>query len=90
MCVMSSWLFNIFMDGCMRKMKAKVGNVAAGLKVNGVDWSMVAYLFADDTVLLSESEGELHRVVHEFYNVCLRRKLRVNVGKSKMIFKRRK
>ncbi len=28
-CVMSPWLFNIFMDGCMRKMKAKVGKIAA-------------------------------------------------------------
>ncbi len=24
-CVMSPWLFNIFMDGCMRKMRCKVG-----------------------------------------------------------------
>ncbi len=24
-CVMSTWLFDIFMDGCMREMKAKVG-----------------------------------------------------------------
>ncbi len=23
-CVMSPWLFNVFMDGCMRKMKCKV------------------------------------------------------------------
>ncbi len=23
-CVMSPWLFNIFMDGCMREMKCKV------------------------------------------------------------------
>ncbi len=28
-CVMSPWLFNIFMDGCMREMKAKVGKVGA-------------------------------------------------------------
>ncbi len=35
-CVMSLWLFNIFMDGCMREMQAKVGNVGARLKVNGL------------------------------------------------------
>ena len=28
-CVMSLWLFNIFMDGCMREMKAKVGKAGA-------------------------------------------------------------
>ncbi len=52
--VMSPWLFNIFMDGCMREMKAKVGNVGAGLKVHGVGWSKVACLFADDTVACRE------------------------------------
>ena len=39
-CVMS--LFNIFMDGCMRSMEAKVGNVVARLKMNGMGWAMVA------------------------------------------------
>ncbi len=82
---MLPWLLNIFMDGCMREMKAKVGNVDARLKVNGVDWSVVACLFADDTVLLAESERELQQVVDEFCNVCVRRKLTVNVGKSKMM-----
>lgn len=50
-CVMSPWLFNIFMDGCMREMKAKVGNVGARLRLNEVSWSVVACLFADDTVV---------------------------------------
>ncbi len=51
-CVMSPWLFNIFMDGCMRKMKSKVVNAGAKLKLNGEVWSVVTCLFADDTVLL--------------------------------------
>ncbi len=46
---------------------------------------MVACLFAEDTVLLAESERELQRVVDEFYNVCVRRNLKVNVGKSKLM-----
>ncbi len=33
-CAMSPWLFNIFMDGCMREVKAKVGNIGTGLKLN--------------------------------------------------------
>ncbi len=84
-CVMSSWLFSIFMDGCMREMKAKVGKVGARLKLNGVDWAVAACLFADDTVLLAESEIEHQRVVDQFHSVCSRRKLRVNAGKSKMM-----
>ncbi len=73
-CVMSPWLFNIFMDGCMREVKAKVGKLGAGLKMNGMGWSVTACLFADDTALLAESERELQRVVDQFHNVCKRRK----------------
>ncbi len=49
-CVMSRWLFNIFLDGCMRKMKCKVGNASAKLSLNGEVWSVVTCLFADDIV----------------------------------------
>ncbi len=51
---------------------------------------MTACLFADDTVLLAESERELQRVGDQFHNVCSRRKLRMNAGRSKvMVFERR-
>ncbi len=43
-----------------------------------------------DTVLLEESARGLQRAVQEFYKVCLRRKLRLNVGKSKVIVLERK
>ncbi len=62
-CVMAPWLFNIFMDGCRREMKCKVGNAGAKLRLNGEVWSVVTCLFADDTVLLAESEGDLQRIV---------------------------
>ena len=66
---MLPWLFNIFMDRCMREMKAKVGNLSARLKIggNGRQWWHVC----------------LQRVVDEFYSVCTRRKLKVNIGKNK-------
>ncbi len=74
----------------MRKMKSKVVNAGAKLRLNGEVWSAVTCLFADDTVLLAESEGGLQRIVNEFYSVCKRRKLKVNAGKSKvMVFGRR-
>ena len=50
-----SWLFNLFMDGCMREMKAYVGNVGERLKMNGIGWAMVTCLFADETVLFFPS-----------------------------------
>ncbi len=43
----------------------------------------MAGLYADNTVLLAESEGMLQRIVDEFHRVC-RRKLKVNSGKSKV------
>ncbi len=46
-CVMSLWLFNIFMDGCMREMKHKDVNVGAKLRLNGEDWFVVTFLFAN-------------------------------------------
>ncbi len=48
-------------------------------------------LYADDTVLLAETEGILQRIVDEFDRVCTRRKLKVNASKSKvMVFERAK
>ena len=46
---------------------------------------MSQLLFADDTALTADSEEKLCRLVTEFSRVCDRRKLRVNVGKSKVI-----
>ncbi len=89
-CVMSPWLFNIFMDRCIREMKCKVVNVGAKLRLNREVWSVITFPLVDDTVLLAESEGDLQRVVNEFYSVCKRRKVKVNAGKSKvMVFERR-
>ncbi len=70
-CVMSPWLCNIFMDRCLREMKAKAGKIGGRLNLNGVDWLMVACLFTDDTVLQGESEMTLQRVVDQFHSVCV-------------------
>ncbi len=40
-CVMSPWLFNVFMDGCMREMKCKVVNAGAKLRLNEEIWSVI-------------------------------------------------
>ena len=42
-------------------------------------------LFADDTVVVADSERKLCQLVTEFGRVCERRKLRVNVGKCKVM-----
>ncbi len=50
--------------------------------MRGVKQPLVAGLYADDTVLLAESERMLQRIVNEFDRVYSRRKLKVNAGKS--------
>ncbi len=84
-CVKSPWLFSIYIDGCIREMKVKVRDLGARLNVRGVEQPLVAGLYADDTVLLAESEGMLQRIVDEFERVCKRRKLKAIAGKSKMM-----
>ncbi len=37
-------------------------------------------------MMLAESEGMLQRIVDEFDRICKRRKLKVNAGKSKVMF----
>ena len=55
------------------------------LSVNGGRFEINQLLFADDIALVAYSEEKLCRLVSEFGRVCERRKLRVNVGKSKVI-----
>ncbi len=70
----------------MRGMKAKVGNIGTRCHLMDVIGQyVIASLFADGTVLLADSERKLQRVVDEFYRVCMRRMLRVNAGKSKVM-----
>ena len=85
-CVMSPWLFNLYIDGVVREVNARV--LGRGLKLldrNENDWEMNQLLFADDTVVVADSEKKLCQLVAEFGRVCKRRKLRVNVGKSKVM-----
>ncbi len=84
-CVRTPWLFNIYMDGCIREMKVGVQDLGARLNVRGVEQPVVVVLYVDDTVLLAESYGMLQRIVDEFIRVCKRRKLKVKVGKSKVM-----
>ncbi len=37
-CVMSPWLFSIYMDGVMTEMKGKVGEVAVRMYAEGRKW----------------------------------------------------
>ena len=55
------------------------------LSANGGRFEINELLFADDTALVADSEEKLCRLVSEFGRECKRRKLKVNVGKSKVM-----
>ncbi len=58
-CVMSPWLFSIYIDGVMREMKGKVGEVGIRMYAEGKKWVLNSNLFADDTVLIAENESDI-------------------------------
>ena len=83
---MSPWLFNLYIDEVVREVNASM--VGHGLKPTDVNENALQLnqlLFADDTVVVADSEEKLCQLVTEFGRVCTRRKLRVNVGKSKVM-----
>ena len=83
---MSPWLFNVYMDGVVREVNARMlGKGPELLSVNGGIFEINLLLFADDTALEADSEEKLCRLKSEFGRVCERRKSGVNVGKSKVM-----
>ena len=88
-CVVSPWLFmfNVHLDGVVREVNVIVlGKGLELLSVNDGRFETNKQLFADHTAaLVADSEEKLCRLVSEFGRVCERRKLRVNVGKNKVM-----
>ena len=85
-CVMSPRLFNVYVDGVVREVNVKVlGKGLELLSANGGRFEINQLLFADDTALVADSEEKLGRLMSEFVRGCERRKLKVNVGKNKVM-----
>ncbi len=59
-CVMSPWLFSVYMNGVLREMKASVCNIGADLCMNNPEWKLSTVLFADDTVFIAKDERDLN------------------------------
>ena len=75
-CVMSPRLFNLYIGGVVREVNTRM--LGRGLKLvdgNDNEWELNQLLFADDTVVVADSERKLCQLVTEFGRVCERRKL---------------
>ena len=56
-CVMSPWLFSLYIDGVVREVNARV--LGRGLKLvdrNDNEWELNQLLLTDDTVVVADSE----------------------------------
>ena len=81
--VMSPGLFNLFIDKVVRLMERE----GKGVRMRDQQdiWNVNVLLYADDVVLLSESQGGLKVLVDEFVKCCDELGLLVNAGKSKVL-----
>ena len=48
---MSPWLFNIYMDGVIREMKAKAAGLGAKMLDEEHEWLMITNLISDDSLV---------------------------------------
>ena len=82
---MSPWLFKVYMDGVMNEVKIGMGRRGVSFMEDGRAWRLLGLLYADGLVLCGELEEELRVMVRRFTEVCRRRGLKINAGKSKVM-----
>ena len=56
-----------------------------GFLEDGRWWRLPGLLYADDLVLFGETKEDMRMMVGQFAEVCRRRKLKVNAGKSEVM-----
>ena len=52
---------------------------------DGREWRLLGLLYADVLILCVESEEDLRTIVGSFVEVCRKRGLKINAGKSKVM-----
>ena len=82
-CIMSPWVFNVYMDRVMKEVKMGMGRRGVSFLGDGREWRLHGLLYTDDLVLCGESEEHLRVMVGRFAEVCRRRGLKDNSVKSK-------
>jgi hypothetical protein len=68
--------FNIFIDGVVREINARVLERGAALMGDSDDeWQLSQILYVDDTALVADEECKLQILVSKFVRVCERIKI---------------
>ena len=78
-CVMSPWLFNVFMDGIIREVKE---NLQGGVQLTTTNVQML--LFADDVVMVTEKD-DMQRNLDEMKKVMEKWGMKMRWGKTKVM-----
>ena len=73
MCIISHWLFNVYIDAVMKELKTGMGRRGVRFQEGGREWRLPGFLYADDLVLCGESEEDLRVILERFIKVCKRR-----------------
>ena len=85
-CPLSPWLFNVFLDMVAWEARAQF---KGGVCLDNCTLQLL--MFADDTVLLAETEEDLQQNVREFSEAVKRHRLAMNTEKTTtMVFSRKK
>ena len=80
-CVLSPYLFNLYAEHIMRN--AGLDETQAGIKIVGRNINSLRY--ADDTILMAESEEELKSLVMKVKEESEKVDLKFNIQKSKIM-----
>ncbi|MDA8010637.1 MAG: reverse transcriptase family protein, partial [Alphaproteobacteria bacterium] len=84
-CVMSPWLFNVFMDKIVRE---GMENFVGGVKMSTTEVGVV--LFADDVMLLTERKEDMEANLRELKKAMSNWGMKIHWGKTKVMMVSRK
>ena len=74
-CIMSPWLFNVYMNGLMKERKMGMGRRGVSFMEDRREWRLPGLLYVDDLVLCGELEEDLILMAGRFAEECRRRGL---------------
>jgi hypothetical protein len=84
-CVMSTELFKVFVNDLIERLKAANAGVTVETEDEGDALSVSCLMFADDLVMMAESQEDLQRLTDVLSDWCRENELEVNVSKTKVM-----
>ena len=71
-CIMSRWLFNVYKNAEMKKVKMRIGSRRVSSEEEGREWRLHCLFYTVDLVLCDESEEDLREKLGRFIEECRR------------------